>query len=145
MHAPPPTCSTSRVRQCPRSGHFRADRGETSPQFTVGGYDDHTASTRRHGGGDPHDFVVAGARGGDHIDAVGRGDTAGLTLDDEDHVMVFSERLKGVAKPYGRSVPVTPPAVRSRADDVGRVNDQDRKRLVHFTIVACRALSGIRV
>jgi hypothetical protein len=33
-------------------------------------------------------------------------------------------------------VPVTPPAVRSRADNVGGVNDQNRKRLVHLTIVA---------
>jgi len=32
--------------------------------------------------------------------------------------MVVGKRLKRVAKPYGRAVPVTPPAVRSRADNV---------------------------
>jgi hypothetical protein len=135
----PGTSSASRVRQCPRSSEFRSDRCEAPSQLTIRGHDDHTASTRDQGCGDPHDFVVAGRRGGDDIDAVGRGDTAGLALHDQDHLMVVGQWLKGIAKPYGRAVPVTPPAVWSRADDIGRVNDQNGKRVVHLTIVACRA------
>jgi hypothetical protein len=129
------TGSAACVRQSPWSGQFSAGRGEASPQLTVGGHDDHTASARCGRGGDPHDFVIARARGGDNVDAVGRGDTAGLTLYDQDHLVVVREWLERVAQTGGRAVPVTPPAVRLRADDVGRVYDQDRKCAVHLVIV----------